>query len=84
MSLREDIGSCSNGGINGVRCKIKAAYDSLHLRILALSKTETADIAKAAEQDLPEYFGRHVHSLPGSSVLIREDEPSSIIAYTIS
>jgi 1-phosphatidylinositol-3-phosphate 5-kinase len=35
--------------------------------------------------NLPEYAGgKGVHALPGGSVLVREDEPSSIIAYTLS
>ena len=33
---------------------------------------------------LPEYYGAKVHALPGSAVLVREDEPSSLIAYTLS
>ena len=35
--------------------------------------------------DLPSYMQEgKIHALPGSSVLLREDEPSSIFAYTLS
>ncbi|KAG1056186.1 hypothetical protein G6F43_001910 [Rhizopus delemar] len=35
--------------------------------------------------DKPDYIRQNtVHSFPGSSVLVREDEPTSIIAYTLS
>lgn len=35
---------------------------------------------------IPEYAkeGGKVHALPGSGVLVREDEPASVVAYTLS
>lgn len=32
----------------------------------------------------PAYFEGSVHALPGSSILVKEDDPASIIAYTLS
>lgn len=32
----------------------------------------------------PEWLKGHVHALPGGSLVIREDDPSSIIAHTLS
>jgi 1-phosphatidylinositol-3-phosphate 5-kinase len=32
----------------------------------------------------PEWLKGSLHALPGGSLLIREDDPSSIIAYTLS
>ena len=33
---------------------------------------------------LPEYYDGRYHALPGSHVVLREDDPASIIAYTLS
>jgi hypothetical protein len=33
---------------------------------------------------LPEYLKGHLHALPGGSLLVKEDDPSSIIAHTLS
>lgn len=33
---------------------------------------------------LPDYYNGKAHALPGGHVLVREDDPASIIAYTLS
>ena len=48
-----------------------------------LSKAELAQVGKTAYSE-PEYFASGLHAIPGSQFLIRESEPLSIVAFSLS
>lgn len=83
QTLSNAIARCNPGHINDVRQEILAAYRRYTGSLDAIQKQLRIKDAPEPE-DLPAYFGSQVHALPGSSVLLRESEPSSIIAHTLS
>ncbi|KAK4684262.1 hypothetical protein P7C73_g5929, partial [Tremellales sp. Uapishka_1] len=85
-SLNDLLGSTPPGQINNVRKQFALQIKSATARVSAWQKQhqieEPCEDSPLVE---PEYVADpKVHALPGSSVLVREDEPSSIIAYTLS
>lgn len=83
VALRDAVDRCNPGQMNDVRQEVLANYRRYVSQLDEIQKRlKVKDVPEP--EDLPLYFGKKVHALPGSSVLIREDEPSSIIAYTLS
>ena len=75
------IETCPAGDINEARQRIIAFYERFTDKLAALRNNKDE---RPKDINLPVYFDKTVHALPGSSILVREDEPSSIIAYTLS
>lgn len=88
VALRSSAAETPPGQLNRVRQEIIAVYTRFEARLDALQKNgaskDNADDGEKRREDLPEYLGKQVHALPGSAILVREAEPSSIIAYTLS
>ncbi|SJX66543.1 related to phosphatidylinositol 3-phosphate 5-kinase [Sporisorium reilianum f. sp. reilianum] len=75
-------------GINDVRKAFADRAKSAKNRLAAwtkkhLSKKEQADFGSCAYED-PEYFEAGRRAFPGSSFIVRDDEPLSIIAFSLS
>lgn len=87
---------CSHGTLNDTRRLFMAAARSLSQRLALWEQHHAEELgqADAASPDastpptdfpIPSFMReKGVHVLPGSSVIIREDEPASIIAHTLS
>lgn len=75
----------SDGLLNDVR---SAFTDAIRANQQAIEsyKKEYVPESKAEEPALrtPGYYDGGIHALPGGHVLIREDDPASIIAFTLS
>lgn len=85
-NLYDVLAATPIGQLNDARRHISTAIKSATGKLLAWQNKFGIDHDFAASPlELPEYAkDSKVHALPGSSVLVREDEPSSIIAYTLS
>lgn len=89
-NLLESISSTPQGLFNDLRISFSAFIRSSLSEIEAWEKKylpENADEGlEALKEMIPEYAkeGGRVHALPGSGVLVREDEPASVVAYTLS
>ncbi|OCF31113.1 hypothetical protein I316_07245 [Kwoniella heveanensis BCC8398] len=72
--------------LNDVRRQFTLQIKTLSPKIAAAhSKTGEDTAAESLDLPTPEYASSGtVFALPGSAVLIREDEPASVIAYTLS
>ncbi|ORY33694.1 hypothetical protein BCR39DRAFT_518613 [Naematelia encephala] len=84
--LYDTLADTPPGQLNDVRREFCLAAKSVHGKLAEWQKanaiTEDFDGVPAV---LPDYVGEpKVWALPGSSVLIREEEPGSVIAYTLS
>jgi len=76
---------CFSGQLNDVRQRLLTKHRMFKGRLDELRKEleiKEGDQNEGAE--LPCYFGSKIHAPPGSSFLIREDEPSSVISYALS
>ncbi|UZJ55341.1 hypothetical protein CBS101457_004661 [Exobasidium rhododendri] len=74
--------------LNDVRKQFRDRAKSAKNRLIAwenkhLSEDELKRL-KPVNFSEPEYFGKGKHAFPGSRYLLREEEPLSIIAYTLS
>lgn len=81
--IKSTLESTPPGQINSIRRELILSVRQFQ-RSVKPPKSDTVDTS-SGELPLPVYVdSKKVHVLPGSSVVIREDEPSSIIAYTLS
>ncbi|KAN0062378.1 hypothetical protein ACQY0O_005260 [Thecaphora frezii] len=74
--------------VNGIRKAFADRAKSAKNRLAAwirkhLTKAEQAQLGKWTFEE-PEYFNAGRHAFPGSQYLVREDEPLSIIAFSLS
>ncbi|EPQ25790.1 uncharacterized protein PFL1_06657 [Pseudozyma flocculosa PF-1] len=74
--------------VNGIRKAFADRAKSAKNRLSAwikkhLTKTEQAQLGRCS-YDEPEYFSSGRHAFPGSQYLVRESEPLSIIAFSLS
>lgn len=87
-ALATAVSTTPSGQLNSVRQETIAVYRRFETKLDAIHKKgdskDKSDDGEKSRSGLPEYFGRQVHALPGSAILVREAEPSSIIAYTLS
>jgi len=71
--------------INDARALLALQHDLFVELLTAFLKDNDVPGSLAdAPFDMPEYLQGHIHALPGGSLLVREDDPSSIIAHTLS
>lgn len=83
--LYDCISTTEPSQINDARRAFTATAKSISLKLAASEKQSGEDASKDdLDPFLPDFMKEKTHALPGSHVLIREDEPSSIIAYTLS
>ncbi|WVQ85237.1 hypothetical protein IAT38_007402 [Cryptococcus sp. DSM 104549] len=88
-ALLSSLSTTPPSQINDVRIQLALHIKQSSGKLAAWQKKHGAEEVEGwdkVEVKVPEYAveGGKVHALPGSGVLVREDEPSSIIAYTLS
>nr|XP_031860899.1 uncharacterized protein CI109_003626 [Kwoniella shandongensis]KAA5527971.1 hypothetical protein CI109_003626 [Kwoniella shandongensis] len=85
-ALLEKLSTTSSSQLNDVRRQLAQHIHMAETKIAVWQKAHNLEGAlDETPLAIPEYAdGRKVHALPGSSILVREDEPSSLIAYTLS
>lgn len=87
--LASALANTPPGQLNTVRQEVISVYTQFEARLDAIQQRkidskEKSEEAEKSRSGLPEYLGKQVHALPGSAILVREAEPSSVIAYTLS
>lgn len=86
----ESISSTPQSLFNDLRISFSSFIKSSLSEIEAWEKMYLPDNVEewleTMKEMIPEYAkkGGRVHALPGSGVLVREDEPASVVAYTLS
>ena len=72
--------------LNDIRRQLIQSYQSIQAKLDAWQKKREIKVdSRDKSVELPIYLtDKKVHVLPGSMVMVREEEPSSIIAYTLS
>lgn len=86
----ESISSTPQSLFNDLRISFSSFIKSSLSEIAAWEKMYLPDNVEewleTMKEMIPEYAkeGGRVHALPGSGVLVREDEPASVVAYTLS
>ena len=72
--------------LNDIRQKLEIAIHEAQDSLAAWQKDhDVPEDFQDLPLDLPDYLANDkIHALPGSSILIREDEPSSVFAYALS
>jgi 1-phosphatidylinositol-3-phosphate 5-kinase len=89
QALYEQLAETPGATLNDVRRSFEAAargaakrlavWESKHVRTRA---EEDAKAAKASMEE-PPWWGKTYHAIPGGSVIVREDDWGSIIAFTL-
>ncbi|EIW72592.1 hypothetical protein TREMEDRAFT_58763 [Tremella mesenterica DSM 1558] len=82
--LKDTISSSQALRLNDIRRQFSSQMNVLSAKLDTWRKKNKIDSPPGTPLWRPEYAAEKVHALPGSSILIREDEPSSVIAYTLS
>ncbi|CEP06872.1 hypothetical protein [Parasitella parasitica] len=71
--------------LNDFRRYFAIQSESIIQYLTEWQESKCDEVTDACGWDSPDYISlKSVHCFPGSSVLVREDEPTSIIAYTLS
>ncbi len=88
FGLYEMLKAAEHDHVNDVRKAFSDVARSAKNRLAVwsrkhLEKSELRQLGRL-RFDEPEYFAQNKHSFPGSPFLVREDEPLSIIAYSLS
>ncbi|CAO3607438.1 unnamed protein product [Mucor hiemalis] len=79
------LADTSMNELNDFRRHFAIQSESIIQYLSEWQHTKCEEVTDEIGWDSPDYISsKTVHSFPGSSVLVREDEPSSIIAYTLS
>ena len=81
--LISSLNECSIGDLNDIRQRLVVIRPSFVDRLDEWQKKLEVTTVEE-EPRLPPYFDAQTHVIPGSSVIVREQEPSSIIAHTLS
>ncbi|KAL7424765.1 hypothetical protein Q5752_000449 [Cryptotrichosporon argae] len=86
LALYDLLGSTPASQINGVRRRlIRAIHDSTAELDKWQKAHDSEETFEGVPLAIPDYAtDPKIHCLPGSATLVREDEPSSLIAYTLS
>jgi len=83
--LVASLAEAASGQLNDIRQNVLSTYRKLKAEVddsyrkLGMKEEDFGDAPV-----LPCYFSSKVHAPPGSSFLVREEEPSSIISYALS
>ncbi|KAF7727742.1 hypothetical protein EC973_007201 [Apophysomyces ossiformis] len=85
VNLLRELNDSNEYSLNDFR-RLFAAKSSMYLEQLhTFQKQWCAELTEQCVWDRPDYVqSKHIHCFPGSAVLVREEEPTSIIAYTLS
>jgi 1-phosphatidylinositol-3-phosphate 5-kinase len=89
LSLLQLLASCPAEQVNDVRRAFAANVSQILIKAVTWQKTHASEESFAETPlRIPNYADNRtegkVWALPGSAVLVREEEPSSVIAYTMS
>ncbi|KAI9266247.1 hypothetical protein EDC94DRAFT_32754 [Helicostylum pulchrum] len=85
QSLLQILADTSINELNDFRRHFAIQSESIIQYLTEWQMTKCEEVSDAIAWDSPDYISKKtVHCFPGSSVLVREDEPTSIIAYTLS
>jgi len=84
--LYNALASTPKSQLNDVRRQFSAIIKKSTIEISAwVEQNSIEEQPEKLRSDLPAWASNgKIHALPGSSVLVHEDEPSSVIAYTLS
>jgi len=83
--LVASLAEAASGQLNDIRQNVLSTYQKLKAEVDDSYKKlgmKEEDFGEAPA--LPCYFSSKTHAPPGSSFLVREEEPSSIISYALS
>jgi 1-phosphatidylinositol-3-phosphate 5-kinase len=85
LDLDAAISQIPSSRLNDARTLIAAHHKSMEQMFTSyLKENKIPGSLNDAPFALPGYIQGDTHALPGGSLLLREDDPSSIIAYTLS
>jgi 1-phosphatidylinositol-3-phosphate 5-kinase len=85
LDLDAAISQIPSSRLNDARTLITAHHNHMEQMLtLYLKDNKVPGSLSDVSLSLPDYIGGDVHAMPGGSLLVREDDPSSVIAYTLS
>ncbi|KAG2234547.1 hypothetical protein INT48_007360 [Thamnidium elegans] len=83
--LLQTLADTNINELNDFRRHFAIQSESIIQYLTEWQSTKCGEVSDTIEWDSPDYIRmKSIHCFPGSSVLVREDEPTSIIAYTLS
>ncbi|KAG0191355.1 hypothetical protein DFQ28_000368 [Apophysomyces sp. BC1034] len=84
-NLLQELGQPNEYDLNDFRRLFAIKSLMILDRMRAWQQQRYAELSDECTWDAPDYIqSKHIHCFPDSPILVREDEPTSIIAYTLS
>ncbi|KAI9487374.1 MAG: hypothetical protein EXX96DRAFT_475244 [Benjaminiella poitrasii] len=84
-AMRNTLNNTNVNELNDFRRYFAIQSESIAGYLTDWQEEKCSELTDVCEWDRPDYISsKKIHCFPGSSVLVREDEPTSIIAYTLS